>query len=327
LSTPYNFSAKLYSLNVQGGGAGATTQSVGFNIDPAHQHLYVVEAGQTSSSTNVSVTAVTVDGVVVNQDAFGADNWSLRYDNGGPGIRDTAITGVIQPSTATQSQTPAASVDGNGSANSLTDSASTIDYLFGGAGADTLTGGSGVDVLNGGSGADQVSGGGGNDILVFEAADAAISGTTTGFLDGGAGSDVLRIDDAAIALFNDPALTTSTVDLGGLDVSNIEVIALTEDVAADAAKGTTLLLSAADVVDFSGDAMGADTLYVVGSDGDKLTIAGADAANWVDGDGNAANGVTKTGSFVDSAGHAFDIYTTAAGGTLYVDQDIAVETV
>ena len=73
--------------------------------------------------------------------------------------------------------------------------------------------------------------------------------------------------------------------------------------------------------------MGADRLYLVGSNGDKLTIAAADAGNWVDGDGNAANGVTKTGSVVDSSGHAFDIYATAAGGTLYVDHDITVQTV
>ncbi|MGH6931944.1 MAG: tandem-95 repeat protein, partial [Dongiaceae bacterium] len=326
LSSPYNISATIYSMNVQGGGTGVTDQYVGFNIDYSHDFLYAVEAGQTSSPTNINVTQYQLEGVVTNG-AGGADNWSLRYDNSGPGTRDTAITGIISPDDVTQPQGPTSAADGNSTSQSLTDStSSTVHYLFGAGGTDTLTGSSGADMLNGGSGADEVSGGGGNDILVFDAVDAAISGATTGFLDGGAGSDVLRIDDGAIALFNNSLLTSSTVDLRGLDIRNIEVILITEELDRSGAKGTTIRLDAADVINWSGDAMGNDTLYLVGSDGDTLQISATDAANWVDGDGNAANGVTKTGSIVDSSGHAFDIYATTAGGTLHVDQDITVVT-
>jgi hypothetical protein len=49
--------------------------------------------------------------------------------------------------------------------------------------------------------------------------------------------------------------------------------------------------------------------------------------DWVDGDGNAGNGVTKTGTFDDGQGQVFDIYSTESGGKLYVDTDITVATV
>ena len=196
---------------------------------------------------------------------------------------------------------------------------------FGAAGSDTLTGDNVEgDLLNGGNGADTLDGKGGNDILVYDAADVAPADLIH-YIDGGAGADVLRIDDGALSIFFGAGSTT--VDLRGADIRNIEVIGITEEVVSDVTKGTTLKLNAADVIAFSGDALGADTLYIVGSKGDKLQISNADSANWVDGNALPGDGVTKTGVFDDGQGQVFDIYTTQAGAKLYVDQDVKVETV
>src|SRR5262249_27466462 len=141
------------------------------------------------------------------------------------------------------------------------------------------------------------------------------------------GADVLRIDTGALAdFFHDADPAHYVADLRGADIHNIEVIGITDDVAADPTKGTTVKLNAADVLNFSGDALGQDTLYVVGNQGDKLQISTADAPNWVDGDNNAANGVTKTGTVDDGQGETFNVYTTTASAHLYVDTDITVQT-
>jgi hypothetical protein len=162
-------------------------------------------------------------------------------------------------------------------------------------------------------------------VVVFDKADVAISGVTSGFIDGGDGADVLRIDDGALALFFNQ--TNDVIDLRGADIRNIEVIGLTEEVASDATKGTTIKLEAEDVLDFSGDALGTNTLYIVGNLGDKVQLATTGPEDWVDGDGNAGNDVTKTGTFDDGQGQVFDIYSTESGGKLYVDTDITVVTV
>ena len=329
LTNPVHFSAKLYSLNAQGQ-QGTVAQDVGFFIDQTAQHFYAVEAGETTSFTNINVTDFSLEGAVLNAPG-GSDNWFLRYDDNqgdGGGSRDLAYSGVFTPSTKVENETDQPSKDGDSGANALTDpdaGGAGYDVIFGAGGADTLTGDDKEgDLLNGGNGIDILDGKGGNDILVYDAADVSPK-AATGYADGGAGADVLRIDDGALSIFFGAGSTT--VDLRGADIRNIEVIGITEEVVSDVTKGTTLKLDAADVIAFSGDALGADTLYIVGSKGDKLQISNTDATNWVDGDGNIANGVTKTGSFDDGQGQVFDIYQTKSGGTLFVDQDVTVQTV
>jgi hypothetical protein len=332
MSNPLHYSTKVYSLNAQGQ-QGTVAQDVGFYIDPTKNHLYSVEAGETTSFTNIIVTDFSLEGTDLNAPG-GSDNWQLRYDdnqgNGG-GSRDVAYSGVFQPSTKTEVETDQPSVDGDSKGNSLTDpnagGKSGVDFQFGAGGADTLTGSDDTDILNGGNGIDQVNGKGGNDILVYDAEDVStVVGKDAGFIDGGTGIDVLRIDDGALDIFFN-GTKNPVVDLRGADIRNIEIIGITEEAVSKVDNGTTLKLNAADVVNFSGDALGADTLYIVGNKGDKLQISNADAGNWTDGDGIAANGVTKVGTVDNGDGQVFDHYVTKAGGHLYVDADIKVETV
>jgi hypothetical protein len=329
VTNPIHFSAKIYSLNAQGQ-QGTLAQDVGFFIDPTKQHNYSVEAGETTSFTNIIVTDFALEGTDLNAPG-GSDNWQIRYDDDGPGSRDTAFTGVFQPSTKTEVEADQPSVDGKATNNNLTDpdeGGKGLDFQFGAAGNDTLTGDDGeADILNGGNGIDILDGKGGNDILVYDAEDVAAG--KTGFIDGGTGADVLRIDDGALAIFFGTA--NNVVNLVGADIRNIEVIGISEEAVSDKNNGTTIKLSAADVLAFADDSKDADgieanTLYIVGSQGDKVQLA-SNGAGFIDGDANAGNGITASSTFDDGQGQVFNVYNISGGGKLYVDADVTVTTV
>ena len=329
VTNPIHFSAKIYSLNAQGQ-QGTVLQDVGFFIDPTLKFNYSVEAGETTNFTNINVTDFSLEGTDLNAPG-GSDNWAIRYDDDGPGSRDTAFSGVFQPSTKAEIETDQPSVDGDKDPNTLNDpnaGGAGLDFEFGAAGNDVLNGSdTDPDILNGGNGSDQLLGKGGNDILVYDAADVSPVGSV-GIVDGGAGADVLRIDDGALAIFFGTA--NNVVDLRGADIHNIEVIGITEEAVSDKNNGTTIKLTAADVLAFADDTVGADgiaanTIYVVGSQGDKVQLA-SNGAGFVDGDVGTA-GIQPTGTFDDGQGQVFNIYTITGGGALYVDKDITVQTV
>ena len=289
----------------------------GFNIDPNHQFRLAVEENIFSDG-KVQYTNLGVEGVTIN-----APSGNIQLDYGLNGSTNMGMTTVIQPSTMT-SVTGTYSNDGSSGNNTLPDAGGgPFNMLYGYDGNDTLNGSSDADILIGGDGVDKLNGGGGDDILVYNKNDAS-AGTD---IDGGTGFDILRVDDGALyntslqggpstnlAGANPEDILSATVDLTAstVDISNIEAILLTEDAVSDSALGTTLKISAQDVLDMSAT----DTLYVIGSAGDKVDLAG-DAANWTD---TGAN-VTSPGGQVFSTWSA-----TIAGGTatLYVDDNVVV---
>jgi uncharacterized repeat protein (TIGR01451 family) len=310
---PLHASAKMYDLNLQGQ-QGTVVQDAGFNIDPAKTYYVTLEAskiGYQAILTNVSLEGVSI----VDQ-----GNVKLELDDTSNTSADSsAVTDVITPATPAVHQGQTLSTDGTSANQTLTDStANTFNYLYGGSGNDQLNGSSGADILNGGLGNDKLVGGAGNDILVYDAADV-----TAGNIDGGAGTDVLRIDQGAVFI-SDIQTSGGTpganleVDLrGNASVVNMEVILFTEEINPDASVGTTIKLNAQDVLNFT-DAN--NTLYIVGSDGDKVQI---DGANWIDGDAGAP-GINPTGTINNGDGQIFNTYQTLNGGTLHVDQDVQV---
>ena len=113
--------------------------------------------------------------------------------------------------------------------------------------------------------------------------------------------DILRIDDGA--LFNTAGqggptsgFANATVNLTGELITNIEEILITEEAIPLDGIGTTLVMTAQDVANFTGSS--SDTLYVVGSKGDKVDLT-ADAVTWTDTH-------TDTSS---SGGQTFHLYT------------------
>src|SRR5262249_42223179 len=205
--------AGLYALNAQGQ-QGTFTNNVGFDIQNGNDYSVTLEA---TPSTKVLLTDLTVEGQLIHQHA-GGGVVGLEINDKTVGSDQTAFTSVILANDAshTPTQLETASVDGTGANDKLTDATPTVlHYLFGASGTDTLTGSSGADVLSGGAGADSINGGAGNDIIVYDPLDT---------IDGGDGIDVLRIDQGALALFNDFKLTNVTVPLTNLatNVDNIE---------------------------------------------------------------------------------------------------------
>jgi Ca2+-binding RTX toxin-like protein len=307
VDNPFNAYATWNQLDLQGQ-QGSLNKDVGFNIDPADDYKMALEV---TGQTKAIVTDFTLESAVINAPG-GSDNPQLEVDgsaSGTGGNNFTAITAVFSPddpaiagndSAVVQGQT--LSLDGSSGNETLNDPlATTFNYLAGDAGNDTLNSGAGSDILNGGAGADSVYGNGGNDILVYDKNDT--------ILDGGAGVDLLRIDG--------DSLTNSTVDLaefnlaGAKDISGIEGLLITDDHASSDSIGTTLVLTAADVLDItSGNTdQYANTLRVLGNEGDVLDLSPAD--NW------------QIGGTVDG----FVSYTSTAATTpvtLLVDSDVNV---
>ncbi len=83
------------------------------------------------------------------------------------------------------------SLTGDGGANRLAGGGGA-DTIIGGGGADTLAGGDGDDRLNGQAGADRINGGGGRDVVIGGGGNDRLNGQAgADRIDGGAGSDVL----------------------------------------------------------------------------------------------------------------------------------------
>jgi hypothetical protein len=313
VNDPLHSAAKIYDLFLQGQ-QGSVVQDVGFNIDPAKQYQVTVEA---ASGTKAILTDFSLEGVTIQ----GSGNAQLEKDDTSSTSSDSmAITSIIDPQTALV-QAVTQSTDGDAGVNTLTDvTSTTVNYLYGASGNDTLNGSSGSDVLNGGPGIDTLNGNDGNDILVYD-------GASNDIINGGAGFDLLRVDDGALALSiagsaNDANTLNSAnnfpVDLTGRSISNIEGILITEGAGTSTTStdpnddvGTSIVLNAQDVLDYSST----DTLYILGSPGDKVELP---ATQGWDAD------VTQA---TDPQGQTFVLYTATVGSEtarLLVETDVQV---
>jgi hypothetical protein len=303
-------SAQIYSLDIQGQ-EGSVAQDVGFNIDGDDQYLLSVEAA-------VNPKVILTDFTLENTTLHDAGNLQFELNDAAAGPDRTAYTWIMTPDNVAPNQGSTESTDGTAANQTLTDPSPTaFNYVYGAGGGDTVNGGAGADILNGGSSADKLNGLGGNDILVYDPLDT---------IDGGTGDDLLRIDQGAIAItkHQDGSIAGPvtagevTVDLSGKNITNIEGILITTEGLPDPNLGTTIQLKSTDVLNYSAT----DVLYVIGQDGDRVQLL--DSANWIDGDGNALNGITATGSFSNAAGQTFNVYQIVGGGTLNVDADVEV---
>jgi Ca2+-binding RTX toxin-like protein len=220
-------------------------------------------------------------------------------------------------------QSKTLSTDGTQIADNLTDTtATTINYYYGADGNDTLTGGAGSDVLNGGAGQDTVNGGAGDDILVYDADDT---------FNGGDGWDILRIDQGALKLTQlGSGVDTNTlgssdnvvVDLTNKNISNIEIILITEEAGTSTAGidnnddvGTTLNITAADILDY---ASADHKMWILGSPGDVVQLGSA--GDWIDKDANTegVQGTTWTGT----GGQTFTLYEGNNGALVYIENEV-----
>lgn len=290
------------------GQQGAVLSDAGFSINP--NDSYNVAAEDTAASPNkVIITNFTLEGVTI-----APTNGQIQLDYDQAGSTNEAFTAVITPS-AGGTVIGNFSTDGTGANQTLTDANSTLHYTYGAAGNDVLNGGTGPDFLNGGAGSDIMNGGNGNDVIVFDLSDLLPNS-----IDGGAGWDIVRVDNGA--LFNTTSqggpttgFANAIVDMHLASITNIEEILITEEAIPSDLLGTTIVLTAQNVVDFTGAA--SDTLYVVGSKGDSINLTqnASNTVGWID-----------TGAHVASAGgQVFDLWTATIGGhvaSLYVDQDI-----
>jgi hypothetical protein len=319
--------AAIYGLDDQGQGQ-SFANNVGFDIETNRQYAVVIEQ---LTEDQIRFDQADIENVNVVP-AAGQEN--LELDNSPNDAQAAALTAVITPSNtldqahtestdgtqANQSLTPPAATAGTGNA---VPSQNTVHYVYGADGNDTLTGGNDTDVLNGGVGDladdgaqtsfDSLLGGAGNDILVFDPLDALI--------DGGSGADVLRIDQGALFLFNNPGSSTATVNISGEPIQNIEVLLITDEAVVNVdgssrnvlTSGTTLTLSAADVLNFADDTLDADgiaanTLFIAGNVGDTVSLTGT---GW-------------SGGVVDAQG--FAVWTNVNGATVKVEDEVAVVT-
>ena len=302
------------------GSENAFVADAGFNIDNGS---FLVGLENAIPGSKILVRDFVLEGVKI-----GSGNDQIDYD--GNSNKDAAITATISPPTTPVAAT--SSIDGgqnnNTGGSSVTDPDSNVfHYLAGQEGTDTVTGSTGSDIHSGGLGTDTVNAGGGNDVIVYSPGDT---------MNGGGGFDILRVDQGAIyntATFQggslgSPALSISSaeVTLSGT-LSNIDSILLTQESTPDAARGTELNLSITEVlnmtdtdnelsIDYSTDAFtGTDkTLFVIGSQGDKLDI---DTAAWT----------LQAGTYASPGGQVFNQYAALSGGNvlhLYVDQNIQV---
>ncbi|TDQ85260.1 hypothetical protein A8950_0312, partial [Dongia mobilis] len=306
--------AQVYALNLQGQQGNVLTDA-GFEINTSHQYLVSVEA---AVNPKVILTDLTLENVVLQS----SGNLQLEINDKTAGADSTAYTFIITPDSGTPDQTATASFDGDDKVNNYADPSPTqFNYIFGGTNNDVLTGGNLEDMLNGGDGKDQLSGGAGNDILIFDSNDTLV--------DGGAGFDILRIDQGAItntaAAIGGATNGDVTVSLAGnTAIKNIESILITTEALASKDFGTTVVLNAQDVLNFTdnnkdvGEAT-AHSLYIVGAAGDRVNIDGTifdGSQTW-----------TYAGDVVRDGGMVFAQYNANVGGmdvTLYVDKDVQV---
>lgn len=316
-SNPLHAASKIYDLDAQGQ-QGSVVQDVGFNIDNSKEYLVSLEA---VSGTKAIVTDFSLEGVVFQ------DTGTIQLEKTDTTTKHIAVTGeMIIDNAPTPEQGFIDSTDGTGAANTMTDTdGSTYNYLYGASGGDTLNGSSGADILNGGDAQDMIYGNDGNDIIVFD-------NVNDDFIDGGAGFDLLRVDDGALALsilgsnnqvFGEASDTLSItdnveVDLRDQNISKIEGILITEEagtstpaVDANDDVGTTIILTAQDVLDYSDT----DTLYILGSPGDAVDLD-------IDGEG-----WTQGATVTDAQDQSFVTWTSNDAGslaTLMVESDVNV---
>ena len=305
-------------VRAEEGQQGAIASDAGFNIDPADQYQIALE--NPIDGHKVIVTDFNLEGISIEEAAG-----NIQLEREGTSNKPDGITAIISPTGVTP-VTDVDSTDGDQNNNNITDAGGgTFNFLYGAEGIDTLAGSGDSDVLNGGAGADVLQAGAGNDILVYDRLDTTI--------DGGTGFDILRIDDGALynvgafqGGFAVPGIANATVDLFGKPITNIEAILLTEEDQPDALLGTTLTdgkgtvpttddgLTAADVIAFTGgsinsETLTANTLFVIGSEGDKVELQGA----WND---------THT-QYTSDGGQTFEKYTNATA-TIFIDNDVQV---
>jgi uncharacterized repeat protein (TIGR01451 family) len=304
--------AHIYDLSEQGQ-QGSVVQEVGFNINPAADYNFVVEA---TGGTKAIITDLELEGVTIVDQG----NLQLELDDTSNTNSDsTAGTAILNPAPpSTPVQSVVTSTDGTSAGNAQTDiAAGTLNYYFGASGNDTLNGSADDDVLNGGAGLDVLNGNAGNDLLVYDSAN-------NDDIDGGAGWDILRIDEGAFQLSlagsTDDTNTLDasdnvTVNLNGKNISGIEIILITEEAgtSTDALNdpnddvGTTLQISAQDVLDYSDS----DAIWIVGSEGDAVELDQSDG--WV-----------SNGSWAGSDGQMFEQFTASNSAIIYIETEVAM---
>jgi len=178
----------------------------------------------------------------------------------------------------------ALTINGGGSADTLTGSSASITTVNGDGGNDTITGGAAADVLNGGAGNDTISTGAGGDTVTGGAGNDTVTG--------GAGADTITGGAGADTLAGGAAGDTYVVNTGevvaGDSISEAAGIAGTDTIRADTATDLTALTVASfdniEAIDMDVDAahvtvtglqVTGETINVIGSGGggaDNLTI-------------------------------------------------------
>jgi VCBS repeat-containing protein len=302
--------AGLYDLD---GLTSTFHRQVGWGIDAFQEYAVSLE----STGNLVPLTGLTVEGITIHGQVGNEGTVGLELDNTNPTTLDqTALTAIIRPDQPTGPlQAETASFDGDERLNDLFDptvtpgdgggsGVNTVNYLYGAVGSDNLVGDNDTDVLNGGAGTDFLFGSDGSDILVYDPDDQKV--------DGGGGFDVLRIDQAALGLFNgvgvvtDAATGFSVVDVLAANppIKDVEMILITDDAGSNPFEGARLALTAQDVLTIiSGDnnvIKDNSTLYIVGNAGDVVDLdIGTNMNQWAD-RGLASDGFRTFGQIFDS---------------------------
>ncbi|WP_374371142.1 DUF5801 repeats-in-toxin domain-containing protein [Dongia sp.] len=307
------------------GQQGAVLSDAGFNIDPAGKYNVALE--NPLDGHKVLVTKFTLEGVTLDP-----SSGNIQIEHEDDSNKPMGVIAQITPDLA-NTVIVTESIDDGKNKSSTIDGTDFANYLYGSIGNDVLNGKGGNDVLNGGIGNDTLNGGDGNDVLVWNggldnAADNPNAGDT---YSGGAGFDLLRVDQGALknsTITNTGSIdhfpTSDIVDLQGASISSIEGILITEEAiisgmtqSGSPTKGTTVVLDASDVISFSDS----DTLYIIGSAGDKVDLDNAD----IDGTNNGATIWTQGAETTPlTGGITFVTYTSNTGATLYVDKDVEV---
>ncbi|MCL1629536.1 VCBS domain-containing protein [Roseibaca sp. V10] len=151
---------------------------------------------------------------------------------------------------------------------------------FGTAGSDDLTGTGAGDVLIGGTGNDTLEGAGGSDVLRGGAGDDVLSIADLDFdrIDGGTGRDTLRLTGKGLVLDLDALDNTSLTSIEEIDLNGL---------------GNELVISPLELFRL---AEGANTLRILGTDTDTVTLAGSDWGQRTDiTDGDATYAVYTNG--------------------------------
>ena len=153
-----------------------------------------------------------------------------------------------------------------------------VDFL-GTTGNDSLTGTAADEILIGGQGDDTIDGGGGDDVIIGGSGDDTIiydAATDTLKVDGGTGTDILTVAGSGVIVdltaINDGVFEGfERIDLTGsgnntLVLKVADLYAITDDLNADAASATTLIVdgNAGDVVDAAAGWTLVDNARVIG---------------------------------------------------------------